>query len=156
MTIFIIALVVAIGFVFLVIEVFLIPGFSVPGLVGLAMIGYGIYKAKSEYGMNGVLLTLAVSAVAAVILIRVTLKSRAAGSMQLAYSQKDTSAIDDYSALVGMKGKALSILRPSGIALINNTRYDVVTDGEFINAGSPIQVTAVDGTRIVVSTAEGG
>ncbi len=156
MTIFIIALLVAVGFIFLIIEMLLIPGFSVPGLIGLAMIGYGIYKAKLEYGMNGVLLTLAVSAVAAFILLRVTFKSRAAGSMQLSYSQKDTSAIDDYSALVGMKGKTLSILRPSGIALINHTRCDVVTDGEFIDADSPIKVTAVDGNRIVVSIVKGG
>ena len=156
MTIFIIALVVAVGFFFLVIEVLLIPGFSVPGLVGLAMIGYGIFKASTEYGIHGALLTLVVSAVAAVILIRLSLRSRTAQAMQLAYTQKDTSAIDDYSALIGMKGTALSKLRPSGIAIINDIRYDVVTDGEFIDAGSPLQVTTVDGTRIVVSIAKGG
>ena len=156
MTIFIIALVVAFGFVFLVIEVLLIPGFSVPGLVGLAMIGYGIFKASTEYGIHGALVTLAVSAVASFILVRISMRSRTAQAMQLAYTQKDTSAIDDYSALVGMKGTALSKLRPSGIAIINDIRYDVVTDGEFIDAGSPLQVAAVDGTRIVVSIAKGG
>lgn len=155
MSVFIIAGIVAVGFVFLVIEVFIVPGFSVPGIVGLILIGYGVFKANMEYGATGAVVTLAVSAVAAVLLIRIALRSRTVKKFGLDYSQTDTSAIDDYSLLLGMAGTAVTKLRPSGIATIGDKRYDVVTDGEFIDENTPVTVSEVDGTRIVVTKSEG-
>jgi membrane-bound serine protease (ClpP class) len=154
MTVIIIGLLIVAGFIFLAIEIFLIPGFSVPGLVGLAMVGYGIFRAHSAYGASGALITIAVSAVAAVILIRGALRSRTVNSFGLAYSEKEAKAVNDYSSLVGKEGKALSKLRPSGIALIDGRRLDVVTDGEYIEKDSPIRVSDVEGTRIVVTPVE--
>ena len=43
-----------------------------------------------------------------------------------------------------------SLLRPAGIAEIEGERVDVVSDGEFIEAGDSIAVVRVDGNRIVV------
>ena len=154
MSVFIIAGVVAVGFVFLVIEVFLVPGFSVPGIVGLILIGYGVFKANMEYGATGAAVTLAVSAVAAVLLIRIALRSRAIKKFGLDYSQNDMTAIDDFSPLLGMAGTTASKLRPSWIAKLGDKRYDVVTDGEFIDENTPVTVTTVDGTRIVVTKAK--
>ena len=57
--------------------------------------------------------------------------------------------ISDY-AWLGCTGHAHSPLRPSGIADIQGRRVDVVSDGEFIDAGEPIRVIQVDGNRIVV------
>jgi membrane-bound serine protease (ClpP class) len=51
---------------------------------------------------------------------------------------------------LGRTGTALSPLRPAGIAEIAGTRLDVVSDGGFIDAQAAIEVTRVDGNRIVV------
>ena len=51
---------------------------------------------------------------------------------------------------LGRTGTALSPLRPAGIAEIDGVRVDVVSDGDFIEAGTPLLVTRVDGNRIVV------
>ncbi|MFC1509709.1 NfeD family protein [Candidatus Omnitrophota bacterium] len=131
------------------------PGFSVPGIVGLILIGYGVFKANAVYGATGASVTLVVSAVAAVLMIRIALRSRALKKFGLDYSQTDMTAIDDYSPLLGMAGTTVSKLRPSGIATIGEKRYDVVTDGEFIDENTPVTVFAVDGTRIVVTKSEG-
>ena len=139
------------GFILLIIEIFFVPGFSVPGIVGLAMIGYGIFKAKAAYGPAGAFITIAVSAIAAVVLIITSLKSRTVKSIGLAYNEKEAKAVDDYSFLIGKEGVAHTKLRPSGTAMINNKRYDVVTDGEYIESNSPIMVRAVEGTRIIVA-----
>jgi membrane-bound serine protease (ClpP class) len=50
---------------------------------------------------------------------------------------------------LGKRGTAASTLRPAGIADIEGERVDVVSDGEFIDAGEPIMVVRVDGNRIV-------
>jgi len=55
----------------------------------------------------------------------------------------------DYGWL-GRTGTALSALRPAGIAEIAGTRLDVVSGGGFIEAEAVIEVTRVDGNRIVV------
>ena len=154
MTVFIIGLLLVLGFIFLVVELFFVPGFSVPGLAGLAMIGYGIFRARIAYGTSGVLVTVAVSAVAAIILVRVALRSRTVRRIGLDYNEKEAKAVDDYSFLVGKKGTALTTLRPSGTAFIDGNRYNVVTDGEYIEKDSHLVVSAVEGTRIIVSPAE--
>jgi membrane-bound serine protease (ClpP class) len=51
---------------------------------------------------------------------------------------------------LGRTGTAVSPLRPAGIADIAGTRLDVVSDGGFIEALAVIEVTRVDGNRIVV------
>jgi membrane-bound serine protease (ClpP class) len=51
---------------------------------------------------------------------------------------------------MGKQGRAWSPLRPAGIADIEGHRVDVVSEGELIEAGQPIEVIRVDGNRIVV------
>ena len=49
MEILTIILLVACGFILLVIEAFLVPGFSVPGIAGIIVIFFGIYRALNEF-----------------------------------------------------------------------------------------------------------
>jgi membrane-bound serine protease (ClpP class) len=60
------------------------------------------------------------------------------------------SAPDSDQRWLGKKGRASSALRPAGIAEIEGERVDVVSDGELIDAGQFVEVTHVDGNRIVV------
>jgi membrane-bound ClpP family serine protease len=53
--------------------------------------------------------------------------------------------------LVGKSGIARSDLRPTGIAEIAGQRYDVVSQGDFIDAGSSIKVIATENYRIIVA-----
>lgn len=53
--------------------------------------------------------------------------------------------------LVGRSGLALTTLRPSGRAVIDGSTYSVETEGTFVEEGSPLRVTAVHGSRIVVT-----
>jgi membrane-bound serine protease (ClpP class) len=50
----------------------------------------------------------------------------------------------------GMEGAALTTLRPSGKARFANHVVDVVTEGEFIPAETPVTVIQTDGMRVVV------
>jgi membrane-bound ClpP family serine protease len=52
--------------------------------------------------------------------------------------------------LLNQTGEALTPLRPSGTALINGRRVDVVTEGAMIDRRTPIKVVAIEGMRVVV------
>jgi len=155
MTILIVSLIIITGLVFLAIEFFLVPGFSVPGIAGIIVIGYGVFMANNEFGASGALVTIAVSLVAAAILVVGALRSRTIRKVGLDYSQKGTRAVDDYSSLIGKTGTALSDLRPAGTAIIDGKRCDVVTDSEYIDANSEIIVQEIEGTRIIVTLNQG-
>lgn len=57
--------------------------------------------------------------------------------------------------LVGRTGTAATALRPSGAMELGSDRLDVVTEGEFVEAGTPVQVLYVQGSRIVVGRVAG-
>ncbi|MGM0523829.1 MAG: NfeD family protein [Bacillota bacterium] len=56
--------------------------------------------------------------------------------------------------LVGLKGRALTPLRPSGTGLFEGERLDIVSVGNFINQNDPIEIISVNGSRIVVQRIE--
>jgi membrane-bound serine protease (ClpP class) len=60
------------------------------------------------------------------------------------------SAPEADQQLPGTVGVAHSMLRPAGIAELGGARVDVVSDGEWIEAGAPVVVARVDGNRVVV------
>ena len=67
----------------------------------------------------------------------------------------DDSAVGDrFSSMVGSRGVAASPLRPAGTAIFEHKRISVVTDGEFVEKGSPIEVVSAQGSRVVVRAAE--
>ena len=66
----------------------------------------------------------------------------------------DYVAAPDYRALVGHAGFATSYLRPAGVAAINGQQVDVLTEGEFVPAGTAVMVTRVEGARIFVRSGE--
>jgi len=57
--------------------------------------------------------------------------------------------------LLGKAGQAITPLRPSGTALIDGRRVDVVAESELIEAGANIVVIYEEGMRIVVRKSTG-
>ena len=147
-----IAAIIFLGIIFLAIEFFLVPGFSVPGVLGIIALGFGIYLSYMKYGFLGSLLSILISVLVTALLVRAAVKSKAMRTFGLEQTQKGGVASDDYSHLLGKTGKAITDLRPSGTAEIEQNRYSVVTDGEYIDENSDIIVAAVEGSRIQVTT----
>jgi membrane-bound serine protease (ClpP class) len=56
--------------------------------------------------------------------------------------------------LLGKKGIAKTILRPAGIVEIEGRPYDVVTRGEFVEAGKIVVVDEIQGNKIIVRLVE--
>jgi membrane-bound serine protease (ClpP class) len=53
--------------------------------------------------------------------------------------------------LVGRIGTAATVLRPTGTIELEGERYDVVTEGEFVDNGASVRVLYVQGNRVVVA-----
>lgn len=58
---------------------------------------------------------------------------------------------DALAGLVGRIGTAVTVLRPTGTMELDADRVDVVTEGEFLEAGQRVRVLYVRGNRVVVA-----
>ncbi len=54
------------------------------------------------------------------------------------------------ATLLGAIGEAATALRPAGKARFNDDFIDVVAEGNYVEAGSRVQVIEIEGNRVVV------
>jgi membrane-bound serine protease (ClpP class) len=161
------ALILLLGLTLLFIELFITPGFGILGILGALCVFLSLVMILIEHPPNipfkiddirvaifRVALSMAITVGIMVILARFLPKTRPGKVLVLktAASQKEgviTGAIK-YKNLEGMIGDTVTDLRPSGKAVIDNQRIDVVSEGEYIPKGQKIKVLKVTGSRIVV------
>jgi membrane-bound serine protease (ClpP class) len=156
-------LLVAAGTLLIGAEVLVIPGFGVAGIagiialvagLGMTLVGEGATTSMVIGALGRVAISVLCAIGGALVLLRVLphlpygrqFVLNEAMNADLGYA---TAPETDRSWL-GRTGTAVSALRPAGIAEIAGTRLDVVSDGGFIEALTVIEVTRVDGNRIVV------
>lgn len=162
------------GLVLLGVEMFVLPGFGIAGILGIAallgglslsLVGAGAAPAAIAGAVMRVLLSMVLATVGALVLLRFLPRVPAARGLilqsHLGTSAGYVSAPESDTRWLGKAGRTLTVLRPAGIAEIDGERVDVVSDGEMIEAGAAVVVARVDGNRIVVrrqrtSTAETG
>lgn len=156
-----------IGVLLLIVEIFVLPGFGIPGAVGLIFIIFGLlasmignvgFNFPEIQFMSGPIWTMAITLMLGIALIisvaRWMPQSKAFNRLVLAsttgtsFGYTSASTIED---LIGMEGVAISTLRPAGTALIDSRRVDVVSDGDFIEKGEKIKVVSSVGSRVVVT-----
>lgn len=165
------------GVAFLLVELFVIPGFGVAGLTGLLLIGASIIMATQRFaGADGVatdgllrsLMILAGSAVASMfgmylaskyfggltLFKRMTLEPPTPAVAVGGTLASGPAASDQPAVAVGDIGVADSALRPSGRVVFGDSYRDVVADGSFVEKGKQVRITKLSGTHITVREVE--
>ena len=140
------------GFVLIGMEIF-IPGgilgiFGSVAWISAAVVGWRNFPEPWNL-LSGISLLL-VGMLTFVVWIRYFPKSRVGKSLSL---NEDTAEYKSHTVTdlpVGTTGEALSTLRPSGIAVFDGKRLDVVADGEWIEAGEPVKISSTAGGHISV------
>jgi membrane-bound serine protease (ClpP class) len=146
------------GTVLIVIEVYM-PGMGIFGLGGILCILASFFLTLG--GNLDALNLMAVSMVAAVaiflLIVRKLPSSRLWERLVLKDAETTTAGFvsgDDYQQYLGRTGTVLKILRPAGVVDIAGAHLDVVSEGQFIVAGTKVKVVSVNGNRIVVRPVE--
>jgi membrane-bound serine protease (ClpP class) len=160
-------LLLAAGIILVMLEIFIFPGFGFAGLAGIVLVVLGLFfsligniPGRDEFtaAIHTLGWTFLITVALGAALIRFLPKSKFFSriSMNMVESARGgfSSADSATGALLGKRGIALSDLRPAGKAEIEGHRVDVVTEGGYIEKGSPVVVSEVYGTRVVVRTTE--
>ena len=155
-------LLLGLGAIALAVEVFVLPGFGVAGVLGtlaivasmvLAMIG----ARPSTGDLAQALAVLGASLFITMAVIYAWLRhlpnsGRFSGLLLRGSVHKSQGFVSapNRGDLIGLDGIAVTDLRPSGTARVGQERIDVVTEGEYVPQGSRVQVVQSDGYRHVV------
>jgi membrane-bound serine protease (ClpP class) len=147
------------GVVFLLFETHLFPGHGVSAIIGLGLVGVGMYFALGGaqngalYAISGsLLMTVGILVAFFIYLPRSRVWNKIGQPMMQTATQGYVSS-EDYTGYLGSVGEVTSDLRPSGIAEFQGVRMPVVSEGAFISAGTHVEVVLVQGSRIVVAPA---
>jgi membrane-bound serine protease (ClpP class) len=157
------------GVVLIVVEIAVLPGHILPGLLGAIAIMISLIWAMLDKIPNAPMIpdvtaltfpmaNLAGAMVGAGILVMVLARwlPKTKGPLGKLILTKSLSESDGYvtskdrAHWVGAKGVALTTLRPSGTAKFGEEVMDVVTEGEFVSAKDEIMVKEVRGAQIIV------
>ena len=158
---------IAVGVVLLALEAFVISGFGIAGVLGILALlaGLGMSLLGAGVTAQGVLQAAAQVAIAlggalggAALLLRFLPRLPFARNLVLASGLPshelsfEPSPLD--RILPGDQGNAATLLRPSGTAEIAGVRVDAISEGEYIPAGTPLEVVRVEASYVVVRRAD--
>ena len=167
------------GIFFVIVEVLLIPGFGVPGISGVLLIICSLVMASQNYLMpttasewrnTGASLMVVIGSGVGFVCLSVFLtrflgeipllsrlvlspSEREGGPRDAARLTSTTGQGINVELLeVGQVGTVQTPLRPAGKVEFAEEFYDVVSEGDFVDAGDQVRIMEIQGNRVVVRT----
>ncbi|MFA8300630.1 MAG: nodulation protein NfeD [Hyphomicrobiales bacterium] len=163
-------LVFIIGVILIAVEIFVIPGFGVAGILGIVFMLAGLILSMSgsfdfSYNPNGIdrliisfLVVVIASAVAIIGSFFITRRLFKSDRFSMIKVTEEQDSQDGYiaadlslKALIGSDGVAQSILRPAGKVEIDGDVYDAVARTGYIEMGDEITVVGFENMQLIVA-----
>jgi membrane-bound serine protease (ClpP class) len=159
------------GLILIGLEVFVMPGVGVTGISGIVLLVASLVlvtlekmpESTQDWVNLGVTLTTFVASLLGAVAVAFTLAwylphipyanrliLSAPNEEEAVPSSAGTAPTAALAGLLGAIGEAATPLRPAGKARFGDDFLDVVSEGDYINAGSRLQVIEIEGNRIVV------
>ncbi len=161
-----------VGIILLIAEIFIIPGFGVAGVLGIGLtVGSLILIMLNNDFFNFEFVPLGDIVVATftamggltggVLLLffggaKLT-QTKAFKRLALTDTQESAQGYSvniSSKELIGKKGIAHTVLRPSGKVMIDDQVYDAFTRGDYVQKGEPIEVIGTEGITLKVKTSQ--
>lgn len=144
--------VILLGILFMLIEIFLLPGISIAGIAGAIFIVGGIIYSYMFIGSTEGNITLAGSAIALGASFAWLLKSKSLRRISLETNIENS--VDNSNLLkinVGDAGTTISRLNPIGKVFVNDVEAEGKSfDGEFIEEDTEIEIVKVETYNVLV------
>jgi membrane-bound ClpP family serine protease len=141
-----------IGIILLLLELLVIPGFGVTGILGLASLIGGIVLAYATLGATAGHLTLFSTLAGCGIALWIILRTKTWNKLSLKTNIDNRVDIlpEQKGIKAGDRGTALTRLAPMGKIRLNNIDVEATSREGIINAQQPVEVVKVEGTKIIV------
>jgi len=133
------------GIILLIVEIIFVPGTTILGIIGGALMVFGVIIGYSKFGPQAGTIILIGALVTGGTVTVISFRSGVWKKFALKKTNKSKFNEDiKVEHLLGAEGVALSALRPFGKAEIYDSTYEVKTLGNYLEAGTTIRVMNVD------------
>lgn len=133
------------GIILIVIEIIFVPGTTILGIIGVALVVFGIIIGYSKFGTQaGTIILIGSVLVGGTVTF---LSFRSGVWKRFALKSTMSSKFNEdikIEHLLGAEGITISACRPYGKAEIYDSTYEVKTLGLYLTAGAKVKVTKVD------------
>ena len=151
-----------VGIGLLVLEAFM-PGFGLPGISGIVMEIVAIALTWVNHGpvaaLGLTIIVLSLIAIAISMSLSSATKGRLSRSKIILKERESNEAgyrsAEDMQVFLGKEGETTTVCRPTGMAEFDGVKLNVVSEGEFLPAGTRVRIVQVEGSRIVVRVIKG-
>ena len=166
-----------VGLVFIVLEIFVIPGFGIFGIGGILLVVVSIVLAGQDFvlPMNGKdwaqvpyslmpIIGAGLGLVGAVFFLQAAIENSPFLSRFVLDTNEredtglrdgDPEATANWGHLLGKHGVTVTRLNPAGKVKIDGTVYDVISTGLMLDKATKVEVVEAVANRIVVQSKEG-
>ncbi len=144
----------AVGFGLIILELFVIPGFGIVGVLGGALILGSLFISfgMSQWSTALTTVTLSLLAVSVVIIATFRFLPESPLFKKVSLEATVTGSVAEHDHLIplGSLGQAATDLRPMGKGMFDGKLIEVSTRGEFVSNGAKIKVVATNRAHAVV------
>jgi membrane-bound ClpP family serine protease len=143
-----------IGFTLVLLEMH-IPGFGVPGIIGAIFLIMAVALTAQNFG-QALVMSLAILAILGIMLgivLTYFSKGKLFKPLILPDEQKKEHGYissSDLDYLLGKRGITITDLRPSGSIDLDGVKFDVISNGEYIQRGTEVEIYKVSGVKLLV------
>lgn len=138
------------GLSLLIIELLVVPGSTVVGIIGFILMVVGIWQTYVVYDNSVGTMVLTATLLVSVGFFYFSLRSKTWKKAGLEKSISSRVNTDSQKLHLGDRGTTISRLNPMGKAFINNDFYEVSTNGDFIDNDENITIVAINGNKVLV------
>ena len=151
MTAGLIIAIITLGLILIFIEVLVVPGTHLLGILGGIALMTGVILIYSHYGAGAGNIAAGLTTVG--LAFAVFMAFRVIQSNRMAMKGEITSKVNELQKglyNIGDKGITASELRPNGKAIFNENRIDVYSTGDYIERGTPVEIIKITNDKIFV------
>lgn len=138
-----------VGIILIFLEILLIPGVGVAGVLGLLSMGGSCFYAFHEFGLTTGIIVAVVNAVLIIGLAIYVLRAKTWKRMSLE-TNIDSKAVESAVLSLGDKGKTLTRLAPMGSARFGDYVVEVKALEGMLDPEVPVEVVLIEDNKIYV------
>ncbi len=146
-----IIILILVGILMLLLEILVIPGSGVAGVIGFGLMVAAIWLAYSREGTQAGHITLAITLGVNLVGLLLALRSKTWKKAMLSTEIKGkVRTIDPQQLQIGNKGITVSRCAPMGKATFKDKFYEVSALSEFIDENAVIKIVKISGNKIFI------
>ncbi len=147
----IIIILILVGLLMLLLEILVIPGSGIAGVIGFLLMAAGVWMAYTRQGAMDGHITLAVTLGINLVGLILALRSKTWKKAMLSKAiEGKVNTIDTAKLSIGDIGKTVSRCAPMGKAVFNDEYFEVSALAEFIDQEVSVEILKISGNKIYI------